>query len=297
MRARLLTISVLLLALAAGLPSVARATGFADTPCPEAGPGGVRVCPAALVGRSYAIRLAGNGGCGPALPYQYRILNGGLPPGLSLSSDGVISGTPTSGGGWRFWVELSDQDPPSASWCAPKKSEREFSIGVGVPSATVGAPYSFTLGDGAGAKTWSLVSGALPSGVTLDAVAGVVSGTPEQPGSFPLVFSAIDAGGVTTRLDFTLTVYPRLAFATVRLPTARVGRPLHASFRTSGAVGPVTLEVVSGRFPTGVRLVGALGVLRGRPRKAGVYRFTLRAQDLLGRVATRSFALRVSPAA
>jgi hypothetical protein len=53
----------------------------------------------------------------------------------------------------------------------------------------------------------------------------------------------------------------------------------------------VTLSVVSGRFPIGVRLAGTVGVISGRPRKTGRYGFVLRAQDSLGRSATRSFVL------
>ncbi len=87
--------------------------------------------PDGAVGSRYFHQFKGEGGCGPALPYQFRILNGALPPGLSLASNGLASGTPTQGGNWSFWVELSDQDPPSADWCTPRKSEREFTINVG----------------------------------------------------------------------------------------------------------------------------------------------------------------------
>jgi hypothetical protein len=86
--------------------------------------------PAGVVGSRYSHQFKGDGGCGPALPYQFRILNGGLPPGLSLASNGLVSGTPRQAGSWSFWVELSDQDPPSASWCRPARSEREFTIEV-----------------------------------------------------------------------------------------------------------------------------------------------------------------------
>src|SRR5581483_8142878 len=86
--------------------------------------------PTGVVGQPYAHQLRGNGGCGPAFPYQFRVLSGSLPPGLSLSQDGLVSGTPTQAGSWSFWLELSDQDPPSAAWCRPAKSQREFTIAV-----------------------------------------------------------------------------------------------------------------------------------------------------------------------
>src|SRR5919197_4533563 len=86
--------------------------------------------PDGAVGSRYYHQFKGDGGCGPALPYQFRILNGSLPPGLSLASSGLVSGTPTQTGSWSFWVELSDEDPPSQSWCRSTKSQREFTITI-----------------------------------------------------------------------------------------------------------------------------------------------------------------------
>ena len=39
--------------------------------------------PAGTVGVPYSFTFHGAGGCGPALPYQYRIIGGNLPLGLS----------------------------------------------------------------------------------------------------------------------------------------------------------------------------------------------------------------------
>jgi large repetitive protein len=291
---RLLLLAAALSAFAAALAPEAGAVRFADAPCPESGPGGIRVCPDGSVGQAYALRLSGDGGCGPALPYQFRILNGELPPGVSLSNDGELRGTPTSGGTWDFWIELSDQDPPSASWCFPKKSEREFRIRIGAPAATVGTPYSFALRPaGEGFGTWSLVAGVLPQGLALDPATGVLAGTPEGPGSYPLAFSATDSTGHLARVDFALTVYPHLALATARLAPVRRGRFFRAKVRTEGAVGSVVFRVVAGRFPIGVRLDGKAGAIRGTPRKAGTYRVTIQVLDSLGRVATGSLTLTV----
>src|SRR5213594_3227355 len=90
--------------------------------------------PTGVVGQAYSKQFNGAGGCGPALPYQYSLLGGNLPPGLSLSKSGLISGTPSQAGNWSFWVDLSDQNPPSADWCRPADAQREFTITV-IPGA------------------------------------------------------------------------------------------------------------------------------------------------------------------
>ena len=104
--------------------------------------------PDGAVGSRYFHQFKGDGGCGPALPYQFKILNGALPPGLSLASNGLVSGTPTQGGNWSFWVELGDQDPPTADWCTPRKSEREFTINVGPKGSVPDAAAPATSGGG-----------------------------------------------------------------------------------------------------------------------------------------------------
>ena len=214
------------------------------------GAGAARVCPAGVAGTPYVVRLNGEGGCGPALPYQYRVLNGSLPPGLALEKDGSLHGTPATAGTWSFWVELSDEDPPSAAWCRPVKSEREFIVTVGAQPATVGSAYAVQVSaDGVGTLEWSVASGTLPPGLALSPTSGVIAGTPTVSGTFLFKLSATDARGVTANVDVTIHVYPKLALATKRLAPARVGRSYKATVRASGSVSPVTFTVALGTAP------------------------------------------------
>jgi large repetitive protein len=298
---RLILTLGLFAAFAAVVVADASAIRFADALCPEAGAGGIRVCPAAVIGTPYSIKLDGAGGCGPdpnvpgsGLPYQFRVLNGALPQGISLSKDGVLSGVPVAVGTWSFWVELSDQDPPSASWCVPSKSQREFSLAVGAPPAEVGAPYALALGASAsGPSTWSIASGQLPPGMSLGSADGGITGTPALDGSFPVKVMALDSQGRTKTFDLMIVVSPKLAFATRQLAKVRVGRLYSAKVKTEGGVGPAILRVRSGRFPVGVRLNVNTGVLSGKPRKAGVFKFAIEARDALGVISTQTFVLTV----
>jgi hypothetical protein len=172
--------------------------------------------PIGTVGQSYSKQFNGAGGCGPALPYQYSLIGGKLPPGLSLSSSGQISGTPTQAGSFSFWVNLSDQNPPSADWCRPAEAQREFTIQVNggsppppplqivqpalSPKATVmNAPYSFQFtAAGGGTQTWSLKSGALPTGLQLGSN-GLLSGTPTATGDFSFTVQVSDGSRSATQ--------------------------------------------------------------------------------------------------
>src|SRR2546423_8190160 len=80
--------------------------------------------------------FTGAGGCGPALPYQFRLLNSNSPPGLTIDQSGLVHGVPAQPGEFSFWLELSDENPPSASWCRPETAQRFFTIKV-IPGLTI----------------------------------------------------------------------------------------------------------------------------------------------------------------
>ena len=140
--------------------------------------------PDGAVGSRYFHQFQGDGGCGPALPYQFRILNGSLPPGLALASNGLVSGVPTQGGNWSFWVELSDQDPPSADWCIPRKSEREFAINIGPRGSAPDASPPATSGGGGGGLSVPNPCELPVVGNVCDAVAGAVTKVAAEAGEF-----------------------------------------------------------------------------------------------------------------
>ena len=66
----------------------------------------------ATVNSSYSATLNGTGG---VAPYTWAVTSGSLPAGLSLSSGGVISGTPTTAGSASFTVTLTDTEGNTAS--------------------------------------------------------------------------------------------------------------------------------------------------------------------------------------
>lgn len=68
--------------------------------------------PAATVGATYSQSLSGTGG---VPPYTWTISGGALPTGLTMSSSGVISGTPTTAGTFAFSVRLTDASGTSVA--------------------------------------------------------------------------------------------------------------------------------------------------------------------------------------
>ncbi len=299
--------------LAAGVfVATAAALRFDDTPCIEQGGGGIRICPGGTVDKSYSATLTSGGGCGPALPYEYRVLSGALPPGISLSSNGVFSGRPTTSGSWDFYIELSDEDPPSASWCIVAKAEQFFRIvvspGLGITTkslpagASVGVPFTTPLsamlvtntatnppqGTVPGSVEWSVVSGTPPPGLAI--AGGALAGTPTAEGSFTFVVQAkvgglVDTETLTLVVRQPLTIAAPKPFATAPLPTPwEVGVPFSAKLTPAGGSGTYTFALAAGSLPTGLALA-ADGTVAGTPRAAGVSNATLRLTDNEGRTA------------
>lgn len=73
-------------------------------------------------------------------------------------------------------------------------------------SAQVSIPYSFTIAaqGGTAPYTWSLSSGSLPSGLTLDPNAGTIAGNVSQAGAYTFVAEVTDASGQNATQPLTL---------------------------------------------------------------------------------------------
>lgn len=278
------------------------AASFDDvTPCPASGP--LLVCPKAQVGQPYKVQLIALYGCDI---FWWEFTNGGLPPGLSMNRDGLVSGVPTATGETMPWVRVHDLLPADGgnSWCGrDNASERQFVFTTvpglsiqqqSVPGGTIGQAYSQQLTalsvtnlnpvQGSPAQaTWSLKSGSLPAGVTLSS-SGLLSGTPTAEGSYTFVVQAAGGGGATDTETETLTVRQPMTVTSqlTGAVKAEVGVAIHATGSASGGSGTFTWSVTKGALPSGL-VLGPDGAVTGSPAVAGRYSFTLTVKDSEGR--------------
>jgi hypothetical protein len=80
--------------------------------------------PEPTVQQSYGVRLRAIGGI---YPYRWRVIDGELPPDLRLDDKGILSGTVTEPGDFRFVVAVTDSDNP------PTSVSQEFKLHVAAP--------------------------------------------------------------------------------------------------------------------------------------------------------------------
>jgi uncharacterized protein YhjY with autotransporter beta-barrel domain len=167
-----------------------------DVPAPV-----IVVNPATLAngtaGQAYAASLSATGA---VAPYGFAVTAGALPPGMTLSAGGALSGTPTSSGTFNFTVTATDPNGQTGS--------RAYALVIDVPvltitpatlpSGIVGVAYSQAVSASGGVAPYSfaVTAGALPNGLTL-ASDGTLSGTPTAAGTFAFSVTATDSTGGT----------------------------------------------------------------------------------------------------
>jgi hypothetical protein len=259
----------------------------------------ISITPASLtptVAASYSQQLSASGG---QSPYTYAVLTGTLPAGLSLSSGGLISGTPTSDATANFTVQATDANgcPGTQSYTVTPACPA-ITVSGTPPAGTTGTTYSSTTFTGRGANgsyTFSKTSGALPTGLALSS-GGVLSGTPTAAGTYNFTVTATDTSGCTGSKSASVTIScPTITVLPASLPTEVVNAAYTTTITSSGGSGASTFTVGSG-LPTGLSL-STNGALSGTPTAAGAYSFTITATDTNGCTGSTAYTVTVTGAA
>ncbi|TDN78992.1 uncharacterized protein YhjY with autotransporter beta-barrel domain [Stakelama pacifica] len=262
----------------------------------------IALSPASLndgrVGDVYSATLTASGG---AAPYSFALVSGALPPGVTFSSGGALSGTPTAGGTFNLVIRATDANANSGDQAyaltvlAPAINIAPATL----PDATLNAAYNATITASGGTVgySYSIASGALPTGLTLSA-SGALSGTPTQSGDFAFAISASDSstgtGPYSGARSYTLTVaVPTIAVTPANIPGATTNVAYSQSLSAGGGTGPYSYAVTSGALPSGISLSGS-GMLSGAAATSGSFTFTVTATDANNNSGTQAYTLAVS---
>lgn len=177
---------------------------------------------------------------------------------------------------------------------------------VELPAAELGAPWSVQLqaSGGDGTYSWSIESGALPTGLELQeitlgqqVVGTALAGVPARMGSFAFGLR-VESAGLSAVQNYEMEVLPAglsLAITSTRLPDAMVMEDYPTRLAAVGGQAPYVWTVTTGSLPQGVQL-GADGTFAGRPVEDGVFAFHVQVEDAAGTVAEQEMELTVLPA-
>ncbi|WP_267968733.1 putative Ig domain-containing protein [Myxococcus stipitatus] len=245
--------------------------------------------PLGVVGAPYSTSIDVHGG---RAPLSLHVTTGALPPGLSLEAHS-LSGTPTSAIASAFTLEVRDANGRSAS----ASFELTIRDGLTITPTTLPDAYSDTayrqtltsLG-GKAPFRWSLVSGALPSGLSL-LDSGLIEGTASTLGTSSFTVKVTDADGASDTREVTLTTYLPPLLAPLSTTSAYTQDAVAIALQAAQGKAPYVFSA-SGPVPPGLVLAPE-GLLHGQPSQAGTFSFELTARDANGRNATRAITFTV----
>ena len=233
--------------------------------------------PGGQTGAAYSATLAATGGVSP---YTWSLTSGTLPAGLTLNaSTGAITGTPSAAvASTPLTFKVTDSSSPALTQTANLTltiSSASLAISTSsLPNGQTGVAYSATLAASGGASpyTWSITSGTLPAGLTLNASTGAITGTPSAAvASTPLTFKVIDSSSpaLTQTANLTLTISPvSLVISTSSLPNGQTGVAYNSTLAATGGISPYTWSLTSGTLPAGLTLNASTGAITGTPSAA-----------------------------
>jgi hypothetical protein len=255
--------------------------------------------PAGTVGTAYsATVLAVNG----TTPYSFTVSAGSLPAGLSLSTAGALSGTPTTAGTYNFTVKVTDAKSGTAT--------ASFSVTVGaaalpvsittatLPSGVVGTVYSATVAavNGTTPYSFTLTSGSLPAGLSL-ATSGALTGTPTTAATSTFTVTVTDAKAQTASATYSVTIGAAtvpVSITTATLPSGVAGTAYGATIAASNGTTPYSFAVTTGSLPAGLALATS-GAISGTPTTKGSSTFTVTVTDAKSGTATANYTLTIAP--
>src|SRR3972149_6636198 len=150
-----------------------------------------------------------------------------------------------------------------------------------VSDGTVNAAYSQTLSASGGKTpyTWSITAGSLPTGLVLNGVTGVISGTPSASGTNNFTVQVTDANGAVASQALSIIIYTAISINTTSLPDGMVGSSYSQSLSASGGKTPYSWSVTLGALPAGTSINSSTGVISGTPTAGGVNNFQIQGPD------------------
>lgn len=145
--------------------------------------------------------------------YSYSISSGSLPSGINLSSSGVLSGTPDVEQISSFILYVTDNTYnifATKNYTLKIQSYVITLLPDKLENGTVKTYYKQLLeaDNGIAPYTYSLVSGSLPLGLSLNSSTGEISGMPARQASKTFNIGVTDSLGKTLVKNYTINISP-----------------------------------------------------------------------------------------
>jgi len=251
-------------------------TNDAASPPLIVNPGGL----ATDVGIQVSRQMTARGGAGSYLWYSAN-----LPPPLVMATNGLITGTPTTPGVYLVTITVTDANKllntadliwtinPVPTFAAPVNLQT--SVGTAVATTP-------PLSGGTGPFRWTATG--LPSGLSIDAETGEITGSPSAAAANTTLtprITVIDAYNLRAESTFTWQILPALVVSAAATQTTTGGSLVNLTTNSaSGGLGPYTWTAKD--LPDGLTIDPNTGVVGGHPTTVKVYNVVLTVTDKIG---------------
>jgi hypothetical protein len=258
--------------------------------------------PAGLINTNYSVNLKTSNSS------TFTLDSGSIPTGFTLDTDGKLSGTTATAGTYTFSVTGTDGTTPltrefelviSAEVGALVITNTNVLPGqVGVSYPTEEDTYCFSATGGVLPYIWSISSGSLPFGLTIDSGDGCLVGVPEVPGSYSFTVRVTDGAATQTTKSFTMSISGSATEVSITtdptLPTGIQGTSYNFQINATGGTPPYTWSLSPDSQPSGISIDNN-GNLTVTPSSTGDFTGTIIVEDSNSITDSLNYTLHIDP--
>lgn len=162
-----------------------------------------------------------------------------------------------------------------------------------LPDATIDILYSREISAVGGAPVWSIDSGYLPPGLSLNSYTGEIGGVPAAAGSYRFTVRADDTtSGYSSLREYVININPPPEINGAGLPVGVAGTVYRGEISVTGGAAPMTWDI-KGNLPEGITLDRKTGIMSGTLIVPGIYNFTVTIIDGNGVTDSRDFQITI----
>ncbi|MBR1486672.1 MAG: putative Ig domain-containing protein, partial [Synergistaceae bacterium] len=213
-------------------------------------------------------------------PLKWEFSDGKMPSGLAISSLGILSGTPKEAGDFTFTITVKNENTGASDSKTYKMSVIDKpEITTSKITGYIGYALNETLKLASGtAKSWSITSGKLPSGLKFNESTGAITGKPTAKGEFSITFKAIGSSWeVSKNITIEIEAKPtKPTISTSKLTDGEIEEEYSAELKISGTE-PINLSVEG--LPAGLSM-NSSGEFSGTPTVAGTFTMKVTATNI-----------------
>lgn len=247
------------------------------------------------VGTAYTKQLTAATGGTPT--YTYTLTAGStLPPGLTLSSAGLLGGVPTQAGTYNFSVTVTDSKGCSVTTTHTLLITNTLTLtALNLPDGTVGVGYPTQVIPPAigGTTPYTYTAVNLPPGLSFNPTTREITGTPTVAGPYVVTINVSDADGNSASMNYTINIKNALVLPNASLVDGTVGTAYPTQLIPSATGGTTPYTYVATNLPPGLSFNPTTREITGTPTTTGTFTVNVQVTDAANVTASNSYTIKV----